>query len=147
MQPFSKLTVIAISALGLASFGLAAPVEPTSSVNSTLEARGATHNGQATYYFPGGGFGACGQPINDWEMVAAISAGTYDELMIDGNPNHSRACGLTATVTANGRSVTVRVADRCGDCPYDNIDLTPTAFQQLSILDAGRIPATWTLNN
>ncbi|KAB5589427.1 hypothetical protein CTheo_7138 [Ceratobasidium theobromae] len=160
MQLFSKLTaaVIAISTLGIAPTGLAAPVKPTSS--STLEARGPSHNGEATYYYPGGGYGAYGTRINNGDMVAAISACAYDELMVgesivltdacslatDSNPNHSRACGKTATVTANGKTVSVRVADRCGDCPYDNIDLTPTGFQRLAPLSAGRVKATWTLN-
>ncbi|KAB5591143.1 hypothetical protein CTheo_5394 [Ceratobasidium theobromae] len=144
MQLFSKLAVIAISTLGLASSGLAAPVESAS--NSTLEARGPTHNGEVTYYYPGGGYGACGTRINNGDMVAAISARAYDELMVDSNPNHSRACGKTATVTANGKTISVRVADRCGDCPYDNIDLTSAGFQRLAPLSAGRIKATWALN-
>lgn len=59
------------------------------------------------------------------------NAATFD---IDKNPNHSKACGRSARVTAGGKSVNVRVVDRCGDCPQHNIDLSPTAFQQLAPL-------------
>ncbi|KAB5587442.1 putative effector protein [Ceratobasidium theobromae] len=144
MQIFSKLSVIAISALGLASSTLAAPVELAT--NSTLIARGPndTHNGQATYYTPG--LGACGKWNGAGELVAAVSASVYDALMVDKNPNHSKACGRSARVTAGGKSVNVRVVDRCGDCPQHNIDLSPTAFQQLAPLSKGRISVTWKLN-
>jgi hypothetical protein len=52
----------------------------------------------------------------------------------DGNPNHSAACGKTATATWNGKSITLGIVDRCPGCGYDDIDLAPAAFQQFADL-------------
>jgi hypothetical protein len=53
---------------------------------------------------------------------------------VDGNPNHSTACGKTATATWNGKSITIGIVDRCYACGYDDIDLAPAAFQQFADL-------------
>ena len=53
---------------------------------------------------------------------------------LDGNPNHSQACGKTATATYNGKSITIGIVDRCYACGYDDIDLAPAAFQQFADL-------------
>ena len=52
----------------------------------------------------------------------------------DGNPNNNPICGRFATVTYAGKSITVKVVDRCYACGYDDIDLSPAAFQQFAAL-------------
>jgi hypothetical protein len=46
----------------------------------------------------------------------------------------SKMCGKTATVSWKGKSVKVKVkvVDECPVCGYDNIGLSPSAFEQLA---------------
>jgi expansin (peptidoglycan-binding protein) len=46
-------------------------------------------------------------------------------------------------VSDKGKSVTVKVVDKCPGCKTDDIDLSPAAFQRLAPLPAGRIQVTW----
>ena len=67
----------------------------------------------------------------------------YDALAHDRNPMCGRKMKVTA---ANGKSVTVTVADTCPGCAPGSVDLTPTAFQQLAPLSVGRLHGvSWTL--
>lgn len=54
---------------------------------------------------------------------------------------------VTCQITAGDKSTTVTIVDRCGGClgPTD-LDLSPTAFQDLAPLSVGRLKMTWTLN-
>jgi len=51
---------------------------------------------------------------------------------VDANPNHSKVCGKTANVTWNGKTIKVGIVDRCYACGYNDIDLSPSAFQQFA---------------
>lgn len=62
-------------------------------------------SGTITYYSQG--LGACGQTSSDSDLVAAIPPGSY------GNGEN---CGRSIQVTANDKSVTVRVTDECVSC-------------------------------
>ncbi|KAG8711141.1 hypothetical protein FRC09_020754 [Ceratobasidium sp. 395] len=66
------------------------------------------------------GTGACGGRNKNAEHVVAI-----------GGANKS-TCGKTATVTYRGKSVKVKVVDECPVCGHENIDLSPSAFEQLA---------------
>ncbi|KAB5588834.1 putative effector protein [Ceratobasidium theobromae] len=147
MFTFSKLSLLVVSTFGIASSALAVPVESRS--NSTLVARGPfdVHNGWATWYNPSEDIGACGQMHYDSELVAAIGHSLYEEMMVDGNPNHGKACGKTAKVTWKGKSVTVKIVDMCMGCGDHDIDLSPAAFQKLADLDVGQLVGTsWKFN-
>ncbi|KAJ7364651.1 RlpA-like double-psi beta-barrel-protein domain-containing protein-containing protein, partial [Mycena albidolilacea] len=77
----------------------------------------------ATYYYPGGGFGACGWPINDWDMAVALGPDHWD------NGAH---CGQQITVTFGGTTICAIVADECPGCQVPNgIDLTQGAMATL----------------
>ncbi|QRV89251.1 rare lipoprotein A-like double-psi beta-barrel protein [Ceratobasidium sp. AG-Ba] len=145
MFSFAKITSFAVVGLGMTGTALAAPVH-----NATeLVARGPydTHYGWATYYNPSAGTGACGWNNRDDEWVAAIGTGLFQQMMIDGNPNHSQACGKTATATWNGKSITVGIVDRCYACGTEDIDLSPSAFQQFSGLGTGKLTGfSWRFN-
>ncbi|KAG8765198.1 hypothetical protein FRC12_007634 [Ceratobasidium sp. 428] len=104
------------------------------------------HKGEATWYNPSDGIGACGRSNGtqkDSELVGAIAARRYDQMTPDGNPNHSKACGKKATVKRGSKSVTVTIVDRCQACGYNDIDLSPTAFKRLAALSEGRVAASW----
>jgi expansin (peptidoglycan-binding protein) len=94
------------------------------------------HQGEATYYDFADGSGNCGFPA------------TPDDLMV-GAMNHtdyagSATCGACVEVTGPNGSVSVRVVDRCPECPEGDIDLSPEAFELIADLEAGRVDITWT---
>ncbi|KAH7337164.1 hypothetical protein B0J17DRAFT_666538 [Rhizoctonia solani] len=151
MFAITKLAVVFVSALGFASSAVAAPVEADAS--NKLVARGPydVHNGLDTDS-PSAGVGACGWSNGDNEWVAAVGTALFQDMMVgeyssvvdsarvrthrmyvaDGNPNHDQACGKTASVTYAGKTITVGIVDRCYACGYDDIDLSPSAFQQFA---------------
>src|SRR5262249_33659636 len=55
----------------------------------------------------------------------------------------SAACGACAQLTGPLGEVTVRIVDRCPECPEGNIDLSPEAFSLIANLPDGRVPITW----
>ncbi|OAA35425.1 Rare lipoprotein A (RlpA)-like protein [Metarhizium rileyi] len=119
--------VAAVLALALAA--TAAPVAEGEHMNQ-LSAR---TNGDFTYYNTG--LGACGQNNNDGEMVAAVGHSLYDR---------THPCGRRIRVHYRGRSVVVRVVDRCGGCSDNSLDLSPAAFVQVvGSLGPGRVQGSW----
>ncbi|RLB52528.1 MAG: hypothetical protein DRJ42_14645 [Deltaproteobacteria bacterium] len=97
----------------------------------------AMRSGEGTYYDFADGTGNCSFPA------------TPDDLMV-GAMNHtdyaaSAACGACAAITGPTGSVTVRIVDRCPECPAGDIDLSPEAFSRIAELSAGRVPISWTL--
>ncbi|RPD63953.1 barwin-like endoglucanase [Lentinus tigrinus ALCF2SS1-7] len=96
--------------------------------------RAADISGDATYYEPNGGLGACGSPIQNSDFAVALSSAQYS-----GGSN----CGRRINVHYQGKSVEATVVDLCPGCASGSIDLTPSAFQQLADLSAGRIQVTW----
>ncbi|PBK91869.1 barwin-like endoglucanase [Armillaria gallica] len=90
--------------------------------------------GDATWYTPNGGLGACGTPLQNSDYIVALSTAQYA-----GGAN----CGRVIRVSYEGRSVVVTVRDLCPGCLSGGIDLSPSAFQQLASLDVGRMQVTW----
>jgi expansin len=39
--------------------------------------------------------------------------------------------------------VTVRIVDRCPECPAGDVDFSPEAFERIAPLEAGRVPIVW----
>jgi hypothetical protein len=113
-------------------------------IDATLRHRSSGGwDGDAMFYDPG--LGACGVTSSSSDLVFALPASEFDPSP-GGNPNHNHNCGRRAEVTRDGRSmVTVTVVDRCAGCAYGDIDLSPTAFQQLggSERSEGRVKVTW----
>ncbi|KAK0431975.1 RlpA-like double-psi beta-barrel-protein domain-containing protein-containing protein [Armillaria borealis] len=90
--------------------------------------------GDATWYSPNGGFGACGTPLQNSDYIVALSSAQYA-----GGAN----CGRVIRLSYEGRSVDVIIRDLCPGCGPNGIDLSSSAFQQLADLDVGRIQVTW----
>ncbi|KAJ7099818.1 RlpA-like double-psi beta-barrel-protein domain-containing protein-containing protein [Mycena epipterygia] len=91
----------------------------------------------ATFYLPNGGIGACGNPIQNSDFSVALSSANYD------NGAH---CGQDLTVTFQGKSITVKVADLCPGCASNGIDLTEGAFASLADTGRGVIDVTWSFD-
>ncbi|ATZ58364.1 hypothetical protein BCIN_16g01700 [Botrytis cinerea B05.10] len=130
-----KFTITAITAVIMAFAPLisAAPA-PVSANEPELVRR--SNSGDLTYYAVG--LGACGVTNSDSELVVAMSAGLMGT-QSNGNPN----CGKKIKISHGGKSVTVKVVDKCMGCATYDLDLSPAAFKALAPESAGRIKGTW----
>ncbi|MCJ1356053.1 MAG: hypothetical protein MMC33_006047 [Icmadophila ericetorum] len=100
-------------------------------------------SGDMTYYTPDGGLGACGDTLQNTDLIVAISVGMMGSLSNAGpgaptNP----LCGRTIQITdpTTGKSTTAKVADKCEGClgPSD-IDLAPPVFTFFYPEGVGRV--------
>ncbi|QRW09754.1 hypothetical protein RhiLY_08753 [Ceratobasidium sp. AG-Ba] len=148
---FTKLAITATAVFGISSMltGVAAlPANVTNVASRSINPSG-THTGQLTYFQIG--LGACGWTNSNSEWVAAISHELFDNWpgYTGGNPNNNPVCTTphTADVTYKGKTIRVGIVDRCEGCALWDLDLSPSAFQQLAPLSAGRLSgATWHFN-
>lgn len=53
---------------------------------------------------------------------------------------------MTATVTHGGKSIQVKIVDRCEGCAEGDIDLTPAGFAALADMGLGRTDVEWFFN-
>ncbi|KAJ7628156.1 RlpA-like double-psi beta-barrel-protein domain-containing protein-containing protein, partial [Mycena polygramma] len=94
----------------------------------------------ATYYDPNGGFGACGNTLQNTDFIVALGPAFY---------NAGAHCGQTLTVSYQGKSIVVTVQDLCPGCQGTNgIDLSESAMAALDanyIFD-GVITVDWSFN-
>ncbi|KAI0090516.1 RlpA-like double-psi beta-barrel-protein domain-containing protein-containing protein [Irpex rosettiformis] len=128
---FTKVFVIA--SMAASAFAVAVP---------------GKHTGQGTYYDTG--LTACGVTNTNDEYIAAVSHILYDSFpgYAGGNPNNNPICGKSVTAHYQGKSVTVKITDRCEACAEWDLDFSPAAFTQLSAMEVGRISGvTWSFNN
>ncbi|KDQ11359.1 hypothetical protein BOTBODRAFT_459203 [Botryobasidium botryosum FD-172 SS1] len=132
MLTFQKITVASLLfASSLFAFAAAAPAERS------------LKTGDATYYNPG--LGACGKSNTGADQVVAVSQQLFDTYPgHTSNPNANPICGRRVKVNYGGKSVVVTVEDRCPACAFNDLDLSPSAFQALAPLAAGRLRGmTW----
>ncbi|KAI0769352.1 RlpA-like double-psi beta-barrel-protein domain-containing protein-containing protein [Trametes elegans] len=92
------------------------------------------YSGDATYYYPNGGYGACGTQLQNTDYIVALNPVQYSS---------GANCGRRINVQYQGKSVQATVADLCPGCGSGGVDLSPVAFEQLAPLSAGRIQVTW----
>ncbi|KAG2366614.1 barwin-like endoglucanase, partial [Suillus spraguei] len=96
-----------------------------------------------TYYETG--LGACGVTNTDSDYIAAVSHLLFDAYPgYDGvNPNSNPVCNQQVTATYQGKSVTVKITDRCTGCALRDLDFSPSAFNSLADESLGRIDIDW----
>jgi len=101
-----------------------------------------TFSGDGTFY--GTGSNACGGVDHDTDFICAAAHGLFDSYPgATGNPNNNPICGKKLTAHYQGKSVTVKVTDRCGGCEGNSLDFSPAAFKQIADPNLGRIQMTW----
>ncbi|KAG8731802.1 hypothetical protein FRC11_002239 [Ceratobasidium sp. 423] len=138
---FRKIFLVAAATFGLGLLGTvnAFPVDALDVFETSVEAPEDAHlisrkpshgGGWATYYDTEGAKGACGSYNHNDEHIVAIGKPLWDSTQ--GRGGASTLCGRTATVKWRGKSVRVRVVDECPVCGYNDIDLSPAAFQKLA---------------
>ncbi|KAA1477390.1 hypothetical protein DENSPDRAFT_861531 [Dentipellis sp. KUC8613] len=90
------------------------------------------------------GVGACGIANVDTDLIVAVSEQLFDTFPGAGaNPNANPICNKPITAHFQGKSVSVKVTDRCTACALNDLDFSPSAFSQLADQAAGRIAITW----
>jgi len=93
------------------------------------------HTGEGTYYNEADGSGNCSfDPTPQDLMVGAMNDADYAG---------SAVCGACVALDGPDGSITIRIVDRCPGCAQGDIDLSPSAFELISPLSAGRVPITW----
>lgn len=103
-----------------------------------IDYNGVAHEGEATFY-EDGLLGNCSYP-NDIrpEYHAAMNQVDYAG---------SRACGTYVNVRHKDdprkREVTVLIDNRCPECSWGDIDLSPAAFERIAERVEGRVPIAW----
>jgi hypothetical protein len=109
--------------------------------NSGSSNSGVITGGFATFFTQNGVAGACGTVHKDSDFVAAMDYRRYGNLSVK-----SALCGKQVKITnpANGKSVTVTVADACPTCKNSNsIDLSVGAFKQIATEEQGMVGINW----
>lgn len=128
----------------------AAPAAPVSTSPASSPSTPSTggYSGDLTMYNGYGGYGACGTVLNDSDVFVALSKGVFGDSTYNAATGDATNpwCGATITVTANGKTVSAKVVDRCAGCAgeYD-VDGSPAFYSALG-LDAsapGRSKCTW----
>ncbi|KAF8522600.1 RlpA-like double-psi beta-barrel-protein domain-containing protein-containing protein [Hysterangium stoloniferum] len=99
----------------------------------SLDARSNT--GRATFYTPGRG--ACGWSSVSSDNIVAVSSKMFNSFGSQSNGNP--VCGKKLRATYDGRSVTVKVVDKCVGCGYYDLDFSPSAFSALASEDIGSL--------
>lgn len=113
----------------------------TAETTVSTSAASGSFSGEGTFYDTG--LGSCGITSTDTDYIVAISHELYDKYTPNGNPNHNTLCGKKINVTYEGNTVEVTVVDRCEGCAYYDLDLSPSAFSDISDQSLGRIDITW----
>lgn len=115
----------------------AAPAAPVASEASSSggSTGGESFAGSLTMNYYNGGLGACGQPIQDTEMVAALAVAGFGDSSYDpatGNPTN-KWCGQKIRITYNGKSADATIMDRCPGCTgVGGLDATPALWEALT---------------
>ncbi|KNE66234.1 hypothetical protein AMAG_10473 [Allomyces macrogynus ATCC 38327] len=93
-------------------------------------------DGDATFY--DAGLGACGATNSDADPIVALAAGLFGS-----KPGSSPFCGKCLSVTAGGKTLVLKVTDKCPGCKGGSLDMTKTFFEKFFPLDKGRGPISW----
>jgi len=124
---FASLASVAV----LAASAVASPFEVH---NATVRVRAAdvTHTGRGTWFNPG--LGACGDTNSDSDPVVAIGAPRFGS---GGN------CFQWIKITANGVTAFGQTLDECEGCGENDLDLSPSLFENFAPLSQGVISVSW----
>ncbi|MCJ1393716.1 hypothetical protein MMC18_006592 [Xylographa bjoerkii] len=147
----SMLIVICITILAIIILiiGLAAGLTKRhpNSLFLPLPSDRQSFTGDLTYYGPG--LGACGVTSSTTDNIVSLSHFLFDSQAVGTNPNANPLCGLVVRAErfdeqVNAmRSVDLTVVDRCTGCAPTDLDVSPSAFDQLANPAKGRVDVTW----
>jgi expansin (peptidoglycan-binding protein) len=102
--------------------------------SSTSGWTGPARSGEATYYNGSGTVNCSYEGINDSMNIAALNSPDW---------SNSDWCGACADVQGPNGTVRVRIVDQCPECASGDLDLSPTAFDQIANRADGRVQISW----
>jgi hypothetical protein len=143
----SRRTLIIIAAATLALLaliiGLAVGLTRRSSTQNLPlpSANGGPYTGDLTYYAPG--LGACGITSQNGDSIVAVSHIIFDAVSVSSNPNLDPLCGKMIRVRKDGKSLDLKVVDRCVGCAARDLDITEDTFAKLADVALGRVKVEW----
>jgi|SRR5271155_4441824 len=148
LRSLSRRTIIIITCLAVVLLvliiGLAAGLSHRSASNLPLpSAHGGPYTGDLTYYATG--LGACGITSADGDPIVAVSHIIFDAVQTGTDPNLNPLCGKMLRVQreVGGRSLDLKVVDRCTGCKARDLDVTEDTFAELANVDLGRVQVHW----
>jgi len=95
----------------------------------------ATHMGDGTYYTTADGSGNCSfDPSPQDLMVGAMNHTDYAA---------SAVCGSCVELAGPKGTIKIRIVDQCPECKQGDIDLAPSAFDQMADHAQGRVKISW----
>ena len=126
-----KLTHI----LAILPLALAVPMDPSSVPVEAVSVPGAV-----SMYRPSQELGACGTLHKDDDLVAGVAVQRF---------GGTKACGKYIDVKGpTGKQVSVRVVTHCDACGYNDLKLSPKAFEKVvGRKTEGHFPVTWEWRN
>ncbi|KAI0041728.1 hypothetical protein FA95DRAFT_1565074 [Auriscalpium vulgare] len=129
-----SLSVVVLAFFSLLLSALAAPLPDNSTVVDV--AKRTTHTGRGTWFYPG--LGHCGGTNSNSDHIVAMSESFYDA-------NGGTNCWQYVHVKnkANGKSVYAQMVDSCPGCGYDDLDMSPSAFEAIGSLSTGVLSISW----
>ncbi|KAG9301180.1 hypothetical protein G9A89_012563 [Geosiphon pyriformis] len=126
------------------NFVVSAPIpHPESSNIDSLEKRDNFNYGQGTYFQPS--LGACGSWVGSNAKIVALAAPYFDPHSHGGSPNQNSLCGKKVRIWRGEKSTEAIVQDRCPECAYSDIDMSPEVFKEIASSSEGRIPIKWSM--
>jgi expansin (peptidoglycan-binding protein) len=95
------------------------------------------YTGMATIYEPNGGYGSCGSILQNTDFVVALSQSGWMGTSAPASGNCGRQIKATNIgsddgVGGIGNSVVVTVQDTCPGCEATHLDLSTSAWNQLT---------------
>ncbi|RPD65943.1 hypothetical protein L226DRAFT_566434 [Lentinus tigrinus ALCF2SS1-7] len=111
---------------------IVAVIAAPSATPAGIEKRSRT--GRGTWFEVG--LGACGKTNKDSDKIIAISSNIY---------HGGKYCDKKVKIknTANGKTATATVRDECPSCGSNDIDMSPSLFEELGSLDEGVLKVSW----
>lgn len=99
------------------------------------------YSGDLTYYTLG--LGSCGTDDSGEDMSANIVA--MSSATMGAQSNGNPMCGKTIKIynSANGKTATGTVMDKCPGCDAGSIDVSQKLFEELADLADGRVEISW----
>lgn len=94
-------------------------------------------SGDGTYYYINE-MGNCMIEADSSFLYAAMNNAQYD---------NAGVCGSCVEITGPAGTVIVKIVDRCPECTFGDIDMSPAAFAKLDNPEKGRIPIRWRFVN
>ncbi|KAH8113647.1 RlpA-like double-psi beta-barrel-protein domain-containing protein-containing protein [Phellopilus nigrolimitatus] len=102
---------------------------------SDLEKRDS--NARLTYYDITVGTTACGKNYKASDYVVALNGAEF------GSGYPGPHCFKKISITANGKTATAQIVDKCPGCPKGGLDLTEGLFEHFAPTSKGVLTGSW----